>query len=101
MPSNSSPILFQMGRSQMENLADELQKVLANYSFESFPILSPRLLSLFPDSSAKFGHQPNLLSPTMFSFHREGLFSLPTLFDVSFNRMRVLKLGSSDRKMPT
>jgi hypothetical protein len=70
-------------------LADELQRVLSNYSFHSFPILSPRLLSLFPESAAKNAAEPSLLSPTIFSFQREGLFSLPTLFGVCLGNIKV------------
>ncbi|VDM53957.1 unnamed protein product [Angiostrongylus costaricensis] len=50
-------------------------------------ILSPRLLSLFPESSS--GNR--LLSPTFFSFQKNGYLSLPELFDVSI-------IISSDQK---
>jgi len=71
-----------------------LQHYLEDYTFENFPILSPKILSLFPEDegTAMSGEgeahklRPNLLSPNLFSFHDSGAFSLPTL----------LKLVSSD-----
>lgn len=44
--------------------------------------MSPRLLSLFPEKKSRFGRH-RLFSPTMFSFQKDGYFSLPELFDVS------------------
>lgn len=65
----------------------ELEKHLQNFTFKNFPILSPKLFSLFSNkndlSDEKF--RPSLLSPNMFSFHKEGIFSLPSFMKVSFN----------------
>ncbi|VDP48744.1 unnamed protein product [Heligmosomoides polygyrus] len=43
-------------------------------------VMSPRLLSLFPEKKSRFGRH-RLFSPTMFSFQKDGYFSLPELFD--------------------
>jgi hypothetical protein len=42
-------------------------------------ILSPKLFPLVPGRK----NRPHLLSPTLFSFQRDGYFSLPQLFQVS------------------
>uniref|UniRef100_A0A914HY62 Uncharacterized protein n=1 Tax=Globodera rostochiensis TaxID=31243 RepID=A0A914HY62_GLORO len=76
---NVRSVHFRTHLSPLDVLADELQRILHNYTFHSLPILSPRILPLLPE--AKSGDDgPNLLSPTMFSFHNEGIFSLPSLF---------------------
>ncbi|EPB77659.1 hypothetical protein ANCCEY_03250 [Ancylostoma ceylanicum] len=43
-------------------------------------VLSPRVLSLFPESSRPSSKR--LLSPTFFSFQKDGYLSLPELFDI-------------------
>ncbi|KAK6760146.1 hypothetical protein RB195_021593 [Necator americanus] len=43
-------------------------------------VLSPRVLSLFPDSPKSSSKR--LLSPTFFSFQKDGYLSLPELFDI-------------------
>ncbi|RCN44129.1 hypothetical protein ANCCAN_09903 [Ancylostoma caninum] len=43
-------------------------------------VLSPRVLSLFPEGSRSSSKR--LLSPTFFSFQKDGYLSLPELFDI-------------------
>ncbi|VDP42147.1 unnamed protein product [Heligmosomoides polygyrus] len=47
---------------------------------DKLSVLSPRLLSLFPDHSRSSAKR--LLSPTFFSFQKDGYLSLPEVFDV-------------------
>lgn len=72
----------------------DLENSLTDFTFKKFPILSPKLFSLLPDEETKTTSnffmktndekfQPSLLSPNMLSFHKEGIFSLPTLFKVN------------------
>lgn len=69
---------------------DDLENSLKNFTFEKFPILSPKLFSLFPENDKLINEKndgkfkPSILSPNMFSFHKEGIFSMPTLFKVFF-----------------
>ncbi|KAL3115785.1 hypothetical protein niasHT_007790 [Heterodera trifolii] len=78
--------------SQLDSLADELQRILHNFTFNSLPILSPRILSLLPEAKTA-DDGPNLLSPTLFSFHNEGIFSLPSLFGlISTNESDLVEL---------
>uniref|UniRef100_A0A183C954 Aldedh domain-containing protein n=1 Tax=Globodera pallida TaxID=36090 RepID=A0A183C954_GLOPA len=76
---NVRSVHFRTHLSPLDALADELQRILHNYTFHSLPILSPRILPLLPEAKSE-DDGPNLLSPTMFSFHNEGIFSLPSLF---------------------
>lgn len=42
-------------------------------------ILSPRIFSILPEGNSA---SPRLLSPNMFSFQKDGIFSLPDMFQV-------------------
>ncbi|KAF7639502.1 hypothetical protein Mgra_00001181 [Meloidogyne graminicola] len=88
---------FLVDHSKLESLNEELQRLISNYSFEALPILSPRMFSLFPNLNlGKHKLREDLsytfLSPTLLSFHDEGMFSLPTLFGLaSSNEAEVLE----------
>uniref|UniRef100_A0A1I8AX51 Uncharacterized protein n=1 Tax=Meloidogyne hapla TaxID=6305 RepID=A0A1I8AX51_MELHA len=91
-PVNSQSFQFLMDQSKLESLDIELQNLLSNYSFEALPILSPRLFSLFPNQKLN-NDKINIngfLSPTLLSFHEEGIFSLPTLFGYASSNEREL-----------
>ncbi|CAJ0609032.1 unnamed protein product [Cylicocyclus nassatus] len=53
-------------------------------------ILSPRVLSLFPEPS--HSSKKRLLSPTFFSFQKDGFLSLPELFDIITTNQRYQQL---------
>jgi hypothetical protein len=53
----------------------ELDKIFSSAKFGKLSIASPKILSLLPDH----GKRPNLLSPSLLSFHNNGLFSMPEL----------------------
>ncbi|VDL69842.1 unnamed protein product [Nippostrongylus brasiliensis] len=53
----------------------------AQTSFDKVSVMSPRLFSLFPETSKS--PRRRLLSPTILSFQKEGFFSLPELFNAS------------------
>uniref|UniRef100_A0A914ZCI3 Uncharacterized protein n=1 Tax=Parascaris univalens TaxID=6257 RepID=A0A914ZCI3_PARUN len=48
----------------------------------SISIMSPRLFSIIPGASKR----PQLLSPTLLSFQKDGFFSMPDLFDMATSR---------------
>lgn len=87
-----TPFKFDIKKAETPStFIDELEKSLKDFTFQKFPILSPKLFSLFPENDTLFKEQksnnnakPSILSPNMFSFHEEGIFSLPTLFKVFF-----------------
>ncbi|KAE9418324.1 hypothetical protein Angca_001215, partial [Angiostrongylus cantonensis] len=69
--------------NQAESAVEEVLEIVNMFVAESsnsakVSILSPRLLSLFPESSS--GNR--FLSPTFFSFQKNGYLSLPELFDI-------------------
>ncbi|XGW35165.1 hypothetical protein V3C99_018858, partial [Haemonchus contortus] len=53
-------------------------------------VLSPRLLSLFPEPARAPGKR--LLSPTFFSFQKDGYLSLPEVFDIITTNQRYQQL---------
>ncbi|KIH69610.1 hypothetical protein ANCDUO_00028 [Ancylostoma duodenale] len=53
-------------------------------------VLSPRVLSLFPEGSRSSSKR--LLSPTFFSFQKDGYLSLPELFDIITTDQRYQQL---------
>uniref|UniRef100_A0A914MX81 Uncharacterized protein n=1 Tax=Meloidogyne incognita TaxID=6306 RepID=A0A914MX81_MELIC len=95
-PVDSQSFRFLMDSSKLESLDLELQNLLSNYSFESLPILSPKLFSLFPNQNLKNNDKINMngfLSPTLLSFQNEGILSLPTLFGyASSNEQELVEL---------
>ncbi|KAK6037572.1 hypothetical protein COOONC_24923 [Cooperia oncophora] len=65
--------------SAMQDVLNVINSFVAESSGEKVSVMSPRLFSLFPETSHSSGRR--LLSPTIFSFQKDGYFSLPELFD--------------------
>ncbi|KAI1700553.1 MLt-TeN (mlt-10) related [Ditylenchus destructor] len=86
------PYVFQLKNSDISPLVHELEECLKDYKFEDFPILSPKLFSLFPERESDDGKwKPKFLSPNLLSFHKDGVFSLPNLLGmVSTNEYETL-----------
>uniref|UniRef100_A0A0N5CCJ4 Uncharacterized protein n=1 Tax=Strongyloides papillosus TaxID=174720 RepID=A0A0N5CCJ4_STREA len=74
-----------------ESLNDTISKILnllSNYitkeQKQKFSILSPRLFNLFPSCKTAECKKNNLLSPTLFSFHKkDGTLSLPDILKLT------------------
>ncbi|KHJ97698.1 hypothetical protein OESDEN_02317 [Oesophagostomum dentatum] len=64
----------------LEQVLDMVNTFAASQSAsDKLSVLSPRVFSLFPESSRS---SKRLLSPTFFSFQKDGFLSLPELFDI-------------------
>lgn len=61
------------------DIISELNKIFNTNTFEKFSILSPKILSLMPDS----GRKPGLLSQSILGFHQSGLLSMPELLRIA------------------
>ncbi|VDL70723.1 unnamed protein product [Nippostrongylus brasiliensis] len=83
-------------RDNMQIQAEEQEKSrkqakpAAKSSPGKLSVLSPRLLSLFPESSRASAKR--LLSPTFFSFQKDGYLSLPDVFDIITSNQNYQKL---------
>ncbi|KAE9412989.1 hypothetical protein Angca_000222, partial [Angiostrongylus cantonensis] len=75
-----APKLENTAAAAMEEVLDIVNAYAAQTSDEKISVMSPRLLSIFPDASAPFGER--LFSPTVFSFQNEGYISLPELLEI-------------------
>ncbi|CAI4229826.1 unnamed protein product [Auanema sp. JU1783] len=64
----------------VEDLMGILNDFSATKGLKTLSIMSPRLFPIFPEK--RFQTKRRLLSPTLLSFHKEGFFSLPDVFDV-------------------
>uniref|UniRef100_A0AC35TPS2 Nuclear receptor domain-containing protein n=1 Tax=Rhabditophanes sp. KR3021 TaxID=114890 RepID=A0AC35TPS2_9BILA len=89
----------------LENLMNFFEDMLKKQS--KFSLMSPKILNVMPDcmNQKKCNSNKKLFSPTIFSFHKDGFFSLPDIMDKIFDNEReknrwlsfVLKIsGSSD-----
>lgn len=76
-----TPQLKNGASSAMQEVLDIVNSFAAETSTDRMSVMSPRLLSLFPEKKSRFGRH-RLFSPTMFSFQKDGYFSLPELFDI-------------------
>ncbi|WKX94703.1 hypothetical protein Q1695_011739 [Nippostrongylus brasiliensis] len=68
----------------MEEVLNMVNAFAAQTSFDKVSVMSPRLFSLFPETSKS--PRRRLLSPTILSFQKEGFFSLPELFNFVSDR---------------
>ncbi|CAD6191143.1 unnamed protein product [Caenorhabditis auriculariae] len=81
---------------QVDTQKDALEKIIdiineysaSELSPSKFSVMSPRILSLFPDKSKK----NRLFSPSILSFQKDGFFSLPELFDMITSNQRYQQL---------
>ncbi|PAV59557.1 hypothetical protein WR25_23065 [Diploscapter pachys] len=79
----------------LEDKFAELDQIIAlinsfTNSSASFKLLSPRILSLFPDSTSL--STGRFLSPTLLSFQNEGFFSLPSILQIATSNHRYRQL---------
>ncbi|KAI6176121.1 hypothetical protein M3Y97_00764200 [Aphelenchoides bicaudatus] len=63
----------------VSNVAGEFNQIFNDNTFEKLSVLSPRILSLMPDSGKKRG----LLSESILGFHQNGLLSMPDLLRIA------------------
>ncbi|KAK5967336.1 hypothetical protein GCK32_007158 [Trichostrongylus colubriformis] len=75
-----TPKLRNSAVSAMQEVLDVVNSFAAHTSYERVSVMSPRLFSLFPETSQSSDRR--MLSPTIFSFQKDGYLSLPELFDM-------------------
>ncbi|KAK6021208.1 hypothetical protein OSTOST_13128, partial [Ostertagia ostertagi] len=76
-----TPEVFNSAQTAIEQVLEVVNSFAASKSApDKLSVLSPRILSLFPDSSRTSAKR--LLSPTFFSFQKDGYLSLPEVFDI-------------------
>jgi hypothetical protein len=63
----------------VSGIAGELNKIFNTNTFEKFSLLSPKILSLMPDSGQKSG----ILSQSILGFHQGGILSMPELLRIA------------------
>lgn len=77
-----SNIQFKVQPKQNLTMMDKVMRLINEFQntkdFGKLSILSPKLFPVVPGRK----NRPHLLSPTLFSFQQDGLFSLPQLFQV-------------------
>ncbi|WKY14320.1 hypothetical protein Q1695_000119 [Nippostrongylus brasiliensis] len=86
-----TPEVSNSAQSAVEQVLNVVNSfVAAKSSPGKLSVLSPRLLSLFPESSRASAKR--LLSPTFFSFQKDGYLSLPDVFDIITSNQNYQKL---------
>ncbi|CAB3401148.1 unnamed protein product [Caenorhabditis bovis] len=87
---NSRPPILDDQRSAIDEILEIINEFTSSEFAKQnkFSFLSPRILSIMPEGQRK----NRLLSPTIFSFHRDGFFSLPDLFEIVSSNQRYQQL---------
>lgn len=70
----------------VDGIVDGLNEIFNPNKFGKLSIISPKILSIMPDSESESG----ILSPNILNFHHNGIFSMPELFKFA---------SSDDREM--
>ncbi|CAJ0608393.1 unnamed protein product [Cylicocyclus nassatus] len=78
---SQAPTVEKQAASVMDGVVQTINAFTSQTSSDKLSLFSPRLLSLLPEPSIP--NHKKVLSPTMFSFQKEGILSLPELFKIA------------------
>ncbi|CAJ0608395.1 unnamed protein product [Cylicocyclus nassatus] len=78
---SKAPTVEKQAASVMDEVVETINAFSNQGSSDKLSLFSPRLLSLLPEASIP-NHQ-KFMSPTLFSFQKEGILSVPELFKLA------------------
>jgi hypothetical protein len=79
--SSLFPVLFNSRRPGSDSAANQLKNVV-DQAESGFSFLSPKIMSLLPTKKEASDGKLSFLSPTLLSFHEEGILPIPRLLKV-------------------